>query len=69
MTAWNALYRSQPLIAGQWVLLIGTGGVSIFALQLAKSAGARVIILSSSDAKLDRARGLGAEAAINYHQL
>lgn len=66
MTAWNALYRSQPLIAGQWVLLIGTGGVSIFALQLAKSAGARVIILSSSDAKLDRARGLGADAAINY---
>jgi NADPH:quinone reductase-like Zn-dependent oxidoreductase len=66
VTAWNALYRSAPLIAGQWVLLIGTGGVSIIALQLAKAAGAPVIILSSSDAKLERARDLGADETINY---
>lgn len=66
VTAWNALFRSEPLIAGQWVLLIGTGGVSIFALQLAKAAGARVVILSSSDEKLERARGLGADETINY---
>jgi NADPH:quinone reductase-like Zn-dependent oxidoreductase len=65
VTAWNALYRSQPLIAGQWVLLIGTGGVSLFGLLFAKAA-ARVIILSSSDAKLERARALGADQTINY---
>ena len=51
---------------GQIVLLLGTGGVSIFALQFAKAAGAQVIITSSSDAKLSRARQLGADHGINY---
>ena len=51
------------------MLLLGTGGVSIWALQLAKAAGARVIITSSSDAKLARARALGADVGINYAQL
>ncbi|NQV54616.1 MAG: NAD(P)-dependent alcohol dehydrogenase [Rhodospirillales bacterium] len=66
VTAWNALYRATPLIAGQWVLLIGTGGVSVFGLIFAKAAGARVIILSSSDEKLERARRLGADETLNY---
>jgi NADPH:quinone reductase-like Zn-dependent oxidoreductase len=51
---------------GETVLALGTGGVSIFALQLGKLTGARVIITSSSDAKLDRARALGADHCINY---
>jgi NADPH:quinone reductase-like Zn-dependent oxidoreductase len=53
-------------VPGDTVLLIGTGGVSIFALQFARLAGARVLILSSSDAKLEHARKLGAEGCINY---
>jgi NADPH:quinone reductase-like Zn-dependent oxidoreductase len=66
VTAWNALFvegRAQP---GDTVLLLGTGGVSIWALQLAKAAGLRAIITSSSDAKLARARELGADETINY---
>lgn len=66
VTAWNALFVSGGLQPGQTVLLLGTGGVSIWALQLAKAAGARVIITSSSDAKLEKARALGADASINY---
>lgn len=66
VTAWNALYGLQPLQAGQTVLVLGTGGVSIFALQFAKAAGARVIITSSSDEKLERARAMGADDTINY---
>lgn len=64
-TAWNAIAsaRIQP---GSTVVLLGTGGVSLFALQFAKAAGARVIITSSSDAKLARARALGADVTINY---
>jgi NADPH:quinone reductase-like Zn-dependent oxidoreductase len=65
VTAWNAL-TSANLIAGQTVLALGTGGVSIFALQLAKAAGARVVITSSSDEKLARTRELGADETINY---
>lgn len=65
VTAWHA-YREGPLVAGQTVLLLGTGGVSIFGLQLAKAMGARVIITSSSDDKLTRARQLGADETINY---
>jgi NADPH:quinone reductase-like Zn-dependent oxidoreductase len=68
-TAWNALFVSGGLKPGQTVLLLGTGGVSIWALQLAKAAGARVIITSSSDAKLAKARALGADAGINYVQV
>ena len=66
VTAWSALFERRPVQPGETVLLLGTGGVSIFALQLAKAAGARVIITSSSDEKLDRARALGADHLINY---
>lgn len=66
VTAWHALFESGNLQPGQTVLLLGTGGVSIFALQLAKAAGAEVIITSSSDEKLERAKSLGADHGINY---
>lgn len=66
LTAWNALFVQGNLKAGDTVLLLGTGGVSIWALQLAKVAGVRAIITSSSDEKLERARALGAAATINY---
>ena len=65
LTAWNAL-RYGNLQAGETVLLHGTGGVSIFALQFAKARGAKVIITSSSDDKLERTRQLGADFLINY---
>ena len=64
-TAWNAV-RSASVRPGSVVLLLGTGGVSIFALQFAKAAGATIIITSSSDEKLERARALGADHLINY---
>lgn len=67
VTAWYALFVGGSVKAGDTVLLLGTGGVSIFALQFAKMAGARVIITSSSDDKLARARDLGADETINYH--
>jgi NADPH:quinone reductase-like Zn-dependent oxidoreductase len=66
LTAWHALVENGQVMPGQTVLVIGTGGVSIFALQFARLAGARVIALSSSDDKLKRARTLGAEFTINY---
>ncbi len=66
LTAWNALFESGNVRAGDTVLTLGTGGVSIFALQLAKAAGARVIITSGSDEKLARARELGAHETVNY---
>lgn len=66
VTAWSALFERRPVQPGETVLLLGTGGVSVFALQLAKLAGARVIITSSSDEKLQRARELGADHTINY---
>jgi NADPH:quinone reductase-like Zn-dependent oxidoreductase len=66
VTAWNALYHGKPLKPGETVVTLGTGGVSIFALQLAKLGGARVIITSSSDEKLARAKELGADDTINY---
>lgn len=68
VTAWNALFCRQPLLPGQRVLLLGTGGVSVFALQLARLAGAEVIITSSSDEKLAVMKDLGASACINYRQ-
>lgn len=68
LTAWNALMVSGRVRPGDSVLALGTGGVSIFALQFARMAGARVIITSSCDAKLARARELGADAGINYVQ-
>lgn len=66
LTAWHALVTNGNISAGKTVLLLGTGGVSIFALQFAKMHGARVIITSSSDAKLARAKALGADDTINY---
>lgn len=66
VTAWNSLVEQGNLRAGDTVLLLGTGGVSVFGLQFAKQQGARVIITSSSDEKLERARALGADETINY---
>lgn len=66
VTAWNALIRTCRVKPGQTVLVMGTGGVSIFALQIARAAGARVITTSSSEEKLARARSLGADIGINY---
>lgn len=66
LTAWNALVSTCHVQAGDTVLLLGTGGVSIFGLQFAKLHGARVIITSSSDQKLARAKALGADEIINY---
>jgi NADPH:quinone reductase-like Zn-dependent oxidoreductase len=66
LTAWRALIVEGSLKAGDTVLVLGTGGVSIFALQLAKAMGASVIATSSSDKKLERARALGADHTINY---
>lgn len=66
VTAWNALFVEARLQPGASVLLLGTGGVSIWGLQLAKAAGLQAIITSSSDDKLARAKALGADATINY---
>jgi NADPH:quinone reductase-like Zn-dependent oxidoreductase len=66
VTAWHALVTKGNISAGDNILLLGTGGVSIFALQFAKIHGAKVIITSSSDEKLTRARQLGADETINY---
>lgn len=66
VTAWNAMVAEGQLKAGDTVLLQGTGGVSLFGLQFAKMMGARVILTSSSDEKLDRAMQLGADVGINY---
>ena len=66
VTAWNALFTAAKLQQGEYVLLEGTGGVSIFGLQFAAAAGAKPIITSSSDDKLNKARALGAVGTINY---
>jgi NADPH:quinone reductase-like Zn-dependent oxidoreductase len=66
VTAWNALVTQGDLTAGETVLVLGTGGVALFALQIARLLGARVIVTSSSDIKLERARGLGATDVVNY---
>lgn len=66
VTAWRAITEVARLRPGATVLLQGTGGVSIFALQFAKAAGLRTIITSSSDEKLAKARDLGADETINY---
>ncbi len=66
LTAWRALIVDGGLKAGDTVLTLGTGGVSIFAVQMAKAMGARVIATSSSDAKLEKLRSLGADHVINY---
>lgn len=66
LTAWHALVEAARVKAGDTVLLLGTGGVSIFALQFANLLGARTIITSSSDEKLERAKKLGAWRTVNY---
>ena len=67
VTAWHALFGvGRPITPGDTVLVLGTGGVSMLALQLARSAGARVVVTSSSDEKLERAFALGATDGINY---
>lgn len=66
VTAWHALFEHANLRPGQTVLVLGTGGVSIFALQFARMAGARVIATSSSEVKLARLRTMGADVTINY---
>jgi NADPH:quinone reductase-like Zn-dependent oxidoreductase len=66
VTAWNALVREGRIKSGDTVVCLGTGGVSLLALQFAKLHGARVILTSSSDEKLEVARRLGADELINY---
>ena len=66
VTAWNALVVSGKIKAGDTVLTLGTGGVSIFALQIAKLFGAKVISTSSSDEKIEKLKALGADETINY---
>ncbi len=66
VTAWHAVVGEWRVAPGDTVVVLGTGGVSVFALQFAKSLGARVIVTSSSDQKLARAEQLGAASGINY---
>jgi NADPH:quinone reductase-like Zn-dependent oxidoreductase len=69
LTAWSALAENGAVGADDNVLVQGTGGVALFCLQFAKAMGARVVITSSSDDKLDRARKLGADVTINYRDI
>ncbi|MEM9738804.1 MAG: NAD(P)-dependent alcohol dehydrogenase [Pseudomonadota bacterium] len=66
LTAWRGMFVENQVKPGDWVLVQGTGGVSIFALQFAKATGARVIATSSSDEKLAKVKALGADHVINY---
>ncbi|KAE8360781.1 hypothetical protein BDV27DRAFT_148393 [Aspergillus caelatus] len=66
VTAWTALNKIEPLQPGQTVLIQGTGGVSLFALQFAKIFGARVLAITSSDEKAAQLKDLGADAVVNY---
>jgi len=66
LTAWSALVTYESLGPGSKVLVQGTGGVALFAIQIAKLLGAHVTVISSSDEKIARAKALGADAAINY---
>ena len=68
LTAWRSLFVEANLKAGNSVLLQGTGGVSLFALQLAKIAGAQVVITSSSDEKLAKVKAMGADILVNYRK-
>jgi len=68
LTAWNALYGLKPLLPGDYVLTQGTGGVSIFAVQFAKAAGAKVIATTSSETKAQRLKELGADHVLNYKE-
>lgn len=66
LTVWHALTQPRPVIAGETVVLLGTGGVSVFAQQFCRLMGARTIVTSSSDAKLERMKALGASETVNY---
>ena len=66
LTAWHALTLPRPVKAGETVLLLGTGGVSVFAQQFCSIMGARTIVTSSSDDKLEKMKALGASEIINY---
>lgn len=68
LTAWRGMYVETRTKPGDWILVQGTGGVSIFALQFAKATGARVIATSSSEAKMEKLRALGADHVINYKE-
>lgn len=68
LTAWHAVVRRSQLKRGETVLIQGTGGVSLFALQFANALGAHPLVISSSDEKLERAKTLGASATINYQK-
>jgi len=68
LTAWRGMFVEGNVKPGDWVLTQGTGGVSIFALQFAKAAGARVIATSSSNEKLEKLKTLGADHVINYKE-
>jgi NADPH:quinone reductase-like Zn-dependent oxidoreductase len=69
VTAWNALFESGNVKPGDTVLVQGSGGVSVFALQFAKAAGARVIATSSQPAKIERLKALGADWVLNYKEV
>lgn len=66
VTAWTAVNRITPIQPGQTVLVQGTGGVSLFSLQIARMVGARVFAITSSDEKAEKLKELGAEAVVNY---
>ncbi|SER42641.1 NADPH:quinone reductase [Faunimonas pinastri] len=66
VTAWNALFGGRPLKPGETVLVLGSGGVSLFALQFARMTGARVIATSSSDEKIEKLKAFGASDCVNY---
>jgi len=66
LTAWRSLVTDGQMKSGDVALVLGTGGVSVWGIQLAKAAGCTVVATSSSDAKLERARALGADHVINY---
>ncbi|GIR69668.1 MAG: hypothetical protein CM15mP74_09190 [Halieaceae bacterium] len=66
VTAWAALLTRGRLIPGEHVLVQGTGGVAVFAVQFAKAMGATVTVISSSDEKLAKIRELGADYTVNY---
>lgn len=69
VTAWSAVVEQARIKAGQRVLIQGTGAISLFALQFAKLQGAEVVLISSSDEKLERGRALGADHLINYRDV
>ena len=69
LTAWHALTQPRPVVAGETVLLLGTGGVSVIAQQFCKAMGVETIVTSSSDGKLARMEGLGANRVINYKKV